>query len=59
MLYLNYITPYYIPISYMDSLFGDPLIKHTKQDLVLFKIELSNLLVVGTSETVQTYFIQN
>ena len=22
MLFLNYISPYYIPISYMDSLFG-------------------------------------
>ena len=31
----------------MDSLFGDPLIKHTKQDLVLFKIELSNLYIGG------------
>ena len=31
----------------MDSLFRDLLIEHTKQNLVLFKIELSNFLVVG------------
>ena len=28
-LYSNYTAPCYIPISYIDSLLGDPLIKHT------------------------------
>ena len=59
MLYSNYTTPHYIPISYKDSPFGDPLIKHTKQGLVLFKLELSNLLVMVTYEAVPTYFTQN